>query len=67
MTDVKYPNVTVKLTGQDGNAFMIIGSVQRELRRAKVPPEEVTKFRDEATSGDYNNVLRTCMAWVNIR
>ena len=30
----KYPNVKVQLTGQNGNAFNIIGRVTRELRRA---------------------------------
>jgi hypothetical protein len=32
----KYPAVHVQLTGQDGNAMMIIGSVRKELRRAGV-------------------------------
>ena len=64
--DVKYPNITVQLTGQDSNAFNLIGLVQRALKRAKVPPEEVAKFRQEAMSGDYDNVLQTCMRWVDV-
>lgn len=62
----KYPNITVQLTGQDGNAMMIIGRVSTALRRGKVPPEEVAKFREEATSGDYDNVLQTAMRWVEV-
>lgn len=62
----KYPRVTVQLSGEDGNAFSIIGRVARELRRAKVPDAEITKFRDEAMSGDYDNVLQTAMRWVEV-
>ena len=43
---VKYPNVKVQLTGNDGNAFAILGNVQRQLRRAKVPDAEVKAFMD---------------------
>lgn len=64
--DIKYPNVKVRLTGTDGNAFMIIGNVQRALRQAKVPHEELELFREEAMSGDYDNVLQTCMRWVDV-
>jgi hypothetical protein len=64
--DVKYPNVKVQLVGQDGNAFFIIGRVAQALRRAKVPADEVKQFTDEATSGDYDNVLQTAMRWVDV-
>jgi hypothetical protein len=62
----KYPNVTVRLIGTDGNAAAIIGKVQGALRRAKVPPDEIKRFQDEATSGDYDNVLATAMRWVDV-
>lgn len=62
----KYPNVTVPLSGQDGNAFFIIGRVRKALTRAKVTPEEIGQFTQEAMSGDYDNVLATCIKWVNV-
>lgn len=62
----KYPDIKVQLTGQDGNAFAIIGSVQRALRRAHIPAEEVEQFRNEAMSGDYSNVIVTAMLWVDV-
>ena len=64
--DVKYPKIKVKLSGQDGNAFAIIGRVQQALRRAKVPAESIAEFRNEAMSGDYDNVLCTAMKWVDV-
>jgi hypothetical protein len=33
---VKFPEVTVKLTGRDGNAFAIIGAVVKAMRETKV-------------------------------
>jgi len=62
----KYPNITVELVGSDGNAFAVLGKVSKALKRAKVDPKEVKKFRDEATSGDYNHLLQTCMKWVEV-
>lgn len=32
MATVKYPNIHVQLTGEDGNAFNIIGTVARAIR-----------------------------------
>ncbi len=63
---MKYPNITVKLTGTDGNSMMIIGKVRAALRANKIPDSEIVKFTEEATSGDYDNVLTTCMRWVNV-
>lgn len=62
----KFPHVHVKLVGEDGNAFAILGRVQRELRRGGATPEQVKEFFDEATSGDYNVVLATVMKWVTV-
>lgn len=64
--DVKYPHITVKLTGENGNAFAILGAVQRALVKAKVPQDEIQAFRDKAMSGDYNNLLVVAMQTVNV-
>ena len=66
MTDVKYPEVEVQLIGEDGNAFAIIMRVERALKLAGVSQDECLEFRAEATSGDYDHLLQTAMAWVNV-
>jgi len=58
---IKYPDIEVTLVGTDGNAFALIGEVQKALKK-----EGVSKEENEATSGDYTHLLRTCMAWVNV-
>lgn len=62
----KYPDVIVELTGNDGNAFAVLGRVQRALRKAGVDKHEIDEFWNQATSGDYNKLLVTCMEWVTV-
>jgi hypothetical protein len=59
-------DIEVELIGQDGNAFAIMGAVSRELKRAGVSKEERDAYFTEATSGDYDNLLRVTANWVNI-
>lgn len=66
MVQPKYPNIKVKLVGTDGNAIAIISKVKRALIVEGVPAGETDKFFEEATSGDYDNVLQTCMKWVDV-
>jgi hypothetical protein len=40
--------------------------LQRALRDAGASEEEVSRFHAEATSGDYDNLLQTCMRWVHV-
>jgi len=63
---LKYPEIEVQLTGSDGNAFAVLGKVRKALRRANVSKEEIEQFTKEATSGDYGNLLRVCMEWVDV-
>lgn len=63
----KYPEVSVQLTGEDGNAFFIIARVRRALKNAGVSTDEIDQFVDEVMfRGNYSNVLRTAMKWVDV-
>lgn len=65
MFQVKHPDVEVQLTGVDGNAFVVLGTVSQALRRAGYG-DEVKEFQAEATSGDYDNLLATVFKWVEV-
>lgn len=54
---MKYPNVYVKLVGEDGNAFSILARVSNTLKKAGVSKEEISQFQKEAMSNDYNHLL----------
>lgn len=60
----KYPHVIVPLVGEDGNAYAILGRVDRALRVAGVSKDERAVFMDEAMAGDYDNLLRVVLSWV---
>lgn len=62
----RHPDVEVQLSGEDGNAFFIMGKVTRALRRAGYG-DEIDEFIAEATSGDYDHLLQTAMKWVEVR
>lgn len=64
--DVKFPNVTVQLLGQDSNAFMIMGLVQRAMRKEGVPAADIKAYMEEAMKGDYDHLLRLTMRTVNV-
>jgi hypothetical protein len=50
----------LKILGEDGNAFMIIGKALKALRLSGHDKTEIAQFTKEATSGDYENLLKVC-------
>lgn len=62
----RYPNIKVRLVGTDGNAFALMAKVRRALQFAKVPQEEIDEFLAQAKASDYDHLLRTIHAWVDI-
>jgi len=55
----------VKLIGEDGNAFLILGKVSRALKKAGMH-KEAKEFLKEATSGDFDHLLATVMKYVDV-
>ena len=62
---VRYPEVSILLVEQDGNAFSIIARVSQALRTHGVSREVIAEFVQQATAGDYDHLLRTVMTWVS--
>jgi len=53
----------LKLSGEDGNAFAILG---RAARVAKKNNMDWDAIRTEATSGDYDHLLQTMMKYFDV-
>lgn len=66
MSQPKYPNVSVQLSGEDANAFFMIARTRRALKRAGVSEDEVQQFTSEAESGTYDDVITTIGRWVEV-
>ena len=60
----KYPDIKVRLSGIDSNAFSIMGAVAKGLRNGGVSHKEIEKFREESMSGDHDHLIQTAMKWV---
>lgn len=58
-TGLKRP--VVRLVGEDGNAFAILGRVRRTMRQAGWPKDAIDGFMAEATSGNYDYLLATVL------
>lgn len=60
----RYPDVTVKLSGTDGNAFAVIGKVRNALRKSK-GLAVANAWVDEAVDcKSYDDMLVLCMKTV---
>ena len=59
--ELRQTGIRVKLVGTDGNAWALIGRVSQALRRGGQSKGFIDAFVKEATSGDYNHLLCTCM------
>jgi hypothetical protein len=66
MEEKTITGIKVKLVGEDGNAFAILGKVTKEMRRAKVSQEVIDAYMKEAMSGDYDHLLQTTMKYVEV-
>ena len=64
-TQPRCPDIQVQLSGQDGNAFAILGRTTGALRQAGLPQDEIDDYLAEATSGYYDHLLQTTMRWVS--
>ena len=64
-TEVKFPHVQVKLIGEDSNSFSIMGRVREAMSEGGCSKEEIERYIELATSGNYDNLLQTTMATVS--
>jgi len=61
--------VALELVGMDGNAFSILGRAGRVLKDydrendTTLYKEHYEAYQEEATSGDYDNLLRVTMRY----
>lgn len=62
----KFPHIAVKLTGRDGNAFAIMGTVKQAMTRGGCTQDDIDEYMEESMSGDYDNLLRVARRTVQV-
>ena len=58
---------TLKLVGQDGNAFAILGLAIRAAKQAGWTQQKIDEYKQKATSRDYDNLLRVTMEHFDVQ
>lgn len=53
------------LVGVNGNAFSVMGCIAQALKREGLR-DLVGKMHEEATAGDYDNLLAVCMGYIDM-
>ena len=48
------------LEGQEGNAYSLLGYTEDAMQDSGFTKDDVNKMYEEATSGDYNNLICVC-------
>lgn len=57
----------VKLIGENGNAWNIMGLCQRAAKKAGWTKEQIEAVMAEMKSGDYDHLLATAMKHFDVR
>ena len=57
----------VKLLGNDGNAFVILGACLKAARHAGFSKEQIATMQRKMMSGDYHNLLNVAAQYFNIQ
>jgi hypothetical protein len=60
------PKPKIRLVGEDGNAYSIMGIAQKGMRKEGWTQAQINAYLEEATSGDYDNLLATTMKYCNV-
>lgn len=59
-------DVTIDISGPDGNAFVILGRTAAALRGVGFSQEEIDRFWAEATSADYDHLCAEAAKYVKL-
>lgn len=56
----------INLLAIDGNAYSILATADRALRDVGASKEDRSEYYAQATSGDYDHLVRTTFEWLNV-
>jgi len=57
----------LQLSGEDGNAFAILGRARRAARQAGWIQEKIDNVLEEAAAGDYNHLIQVMMKYFDVQ
>lgn len=63
----KYPKITVKHIGEDGNAIAIVGRTIQAMLTYGLDNAQIDEYYQDALSDNYDHVLVTTLKYVRVR
>ena len=63
---IKFPEVRVMLSGQDGSVLGVVGPVIKAMRRGGVAPRDIDNYQAAALSDDYEHALSVTIETVEL-
>jgi hypothetical protein len=66
MCEVRYPNVRVKLIGENRNALNILGSVSSAMRKAGLSREQIKEYMEAAMASEQDTLMMETMKFVAV-
>ena len=66
MEQEKLSKPKLKLTGEDGNAFSILGRARQAMKKAGYSKQKIDRYQAEATSGDWHHLIATTTEWFDV-
>lgn len=61
-----YPTIRLRLHGSSPHPLMILAAMSEGLRASGVERDEIDRIVVEALSGDFDNILATCLKYVRV-
>jgi hypothetical protein len=65
--DVTTSKPVLKIVGEDGNAFFILGKARKVAKQNKWSKQQIKTFTDEAMGGNYAHLLCVCMKYFTVK
>lgn len=57
----------LKLIGEDGNAFVVLGQAVRAAKAAGWSQEEIDEYKQRAMGGNYDNLLAVTQEYFDVQ
>lgn len=65
--DVTTSKPVLKIIGEDGNAFFILGKARKVAKQNEWSKQQIKTFMDEAMGGNYDHLLFVCMKYFTVK
>jgi hypothetical protein len=66
MISPRFPDIKVKLVGENLDSFFVLAKVLEAMRAANISKADTDTFISEAKSSNEQSIIQVCKSWVNI-